>query len=94
MSAETHPGPTELSAQQDAIYLEKVTRARGLTLEERFADTVALTTHSFQQMLEGALWQLDTSDEEKGWKEVRRRLDILSRLQDRPPKTSANSHSS
>jgi hypothetical protein len=34
-------------------------------------------------MLQGAMWQLKTTDPEVGWQEVRRRLERLSKIEDR-----------
>lgn len=66
-------------ALQDAIYRDKVLRARAMTSEERLAEAFDLTDEVFLRMHEGAMSQLGTDDEEAGWREVHRRIDRLSR---------------
>ena len=77
-----HDDPAYLKALQDDIYKERILRARGMTQEQRFADGFELTNSVFERMLEGAMWQLGIEDREKGWIEVRRRLDRLAKVQD------------
>lgn len=77
-----HDDPAALKALQDDIYREKILRARKQTMDERFADGVELTNNAFSRMLEGAMWQLDTTDEEMGTLEVRRRMERLARVSD------------
>jgi len=69
----------DLEALQDAIYREKVQRARAMTPEERLMEAFELTTEVFQRMHDGAMSRLGTDDEEEGWQEVRRGLDRLSK---------------
>lgn len=77
-----HDDPAALKALQDDIYREKILRARGQTMDERFADGFALTNDAFARMLAGAMWQLGTTDEAIGHLEVRRRMDRLGRVHD------------
>ncbi len=92
--ANIHDDPAALKALQDDIYRERVLRARKMTLDERLADVLELTNSVFTRMHEGAMWQLGTSDADLGWREVRRRLDRIARVQDegrfvssKPPNT-------
>ena len=80
--ANIHDDPAALQALQDAIYRETILRSRKLTVEQRLADALELTNGVFARMHEGAMWQLGTTDVEKGWAEVRRRMDRLSRVHD------------
>ena len=77
-----HDDLAALKALQDAIYREKILRARKQTVEERLADGIELTNSAFARMLEGAMWQLGTTDEAVGEQEVRRRMERLSRVSD------------
>jgi hypothetical protein len=70
----------DLEALQEAIYRDKVLRSRGMTPEERLAEAFELTDEVFQRMHDGAMSQLGTGDEEEGWREVHRRLDRLSQM--------------
>lgn len=77
-----HEHPTALRDLQDSIYREKVLRARGMTAEERFDTGFQLTNLAFARMLEGAMWQIGTSDEAIGRKEMVARLQRLRRVHD------------
>jgi hypothetical protein len=77
-----HEDPAALKALQDAIYRDKVLRARAMTGEQRLAEGFELTNGVFRRMLEGAMWQLGIEDIEEGWGEVRRRMERLSRVHD------------
>lgn len=76
---DTHNATAALHQMQDAIYREKVLRARSMTGEERLAAVCDLTNGAFERMHEGAMWQLNTTDPELGWAEVRRRMERLDR---------------
>jgi hypothetical protein len=80
--ANIHDDPAALKALQDAIYRDRVLRARKMTVEQRFAEAIELTNSVFIRMHEGAMWQLDTKDPETGWREVRRRMARLGRVHD------------
>jgi hypothetical protein len=71
--------PAELKALQDAIYRDKILRARRMTEQERLAEVFELSNHMFGMMLGGAMHRLGTSDEAEGWKEVRRWMERLTR---------------
>ena len=72
----------ELKAMQDAIYREKILRARRQSPEERLADVFELSNHQFGMMLGGAMHRLATTDEGLGWEEVRRWMCRLDRARE------------
>lgn len=72
----------DLKALQDAIYRDKVERARGMTESERFADVFELTDDVLGRMLTGAMWQLETESMEEGIAELEGRIDTLRKLRD------------
>jgi soluble cytochrome b562 len=74
------PAAAELKAMQDSIYREKILRARRQTPEERLADVFELTNAVFARMHEGAMWQAEITDHQKGWEIVRQRLDRLRKV--------------
>ncbi|MCW1886286.1 hypothetical protein OKA04_16230 [Luteolibacter flavescens] len=78
--ANPHDTPDALKELQDAIYREKVLRARELTPGERCSDVFELSTFQFHLMHAGAMKRLGTDDHEAGWKEVRRSLDRLAKV--------------
>jgi hypothetical protein len=82
MSANPHDDPAALKALQDAIYREKVLRARKQTVEERLADVFEVSNHQFGMMLAGAMHRLGTTNEEEGWVEVRRWMARLDQTRD------------
>ena len=69
----------DLKKLQDAIYMDKVRRARAMTPEERLEDFFELSDEMMKQMLAGAMWQLATDDVDSRWNEVRERLGRLDR---------------
>lgn len=77
-----HDIPEALEELQDAIYRDKVLRARAMTPDQRLSDVFELTNGVFQRMHEGAMWQLNTTDPQVGWTEVRRRMARLTRAQE------------
>jgi|GEM_PF-710945 len=77
-----HDDPAALKALQDAIYRDKVLRARRMTEQERFAEGVELSNSMILRLHDGAMWQLNLSDPEAGWREVRRRLQRLGQVHD------------
>ena len=81
-SSTTELAAAELKAMQDSIYLEKILRARRQTPEERLADVFELSNHQFGMMLAGAMHKIKTSDQEKGWEEVRRWMRRLDRVRE------------
>jgi hypothetical protein len=80
--ANPHENPEALAELQDAIYRDKVLRARAMTPEQRFDAVFELTNSVFERMHEGAMWQLNTTDPQVGWDEVRRRMDRLNQVHD------------
>jgi hypothetical protein len=77
-----HDNPAALKELQDAIYRDKVLRARGMSNEQRFDEALELTNGVFQRMADGVMWQLGLSEPEEVWSEVRRRVDRLARARD------------
>lgn len=77
-----HEEPAALKALQDAIYRDKVLRARAMTEAERMEEVFAQSNHQFGMMLAGAMDRLGTQDENEGWIEVRRWMDRLDRVRD------------
>ncbi len=67
---------------QASIYRDKVIRARAMTPEQRMEECFVLSGEAMEQSLAGAMWYLKTDDIESGWREVRRRSEILDKLQD------------
>jgi hypothetical protein len=78
--ANIHEDPAALKALQDAIYRDRILRARKMTLDQRLAEALELTNSVFVRMHEGAMWQLGTTDAQEGWREVRRRLARLTQV--------------
>ena len=52
-----HDNPAALKALQDAIYRDKVLRARSMTPDQRLAEVFELTNSVFERMHGGAMWQ-------------------------------------
>jgi hypothetical protein len=84
MSASNNPhdNPAALKELQDAIYRDKVLRARGMSHEQRFAEAWELTNGVFERMADGVRWQLGLTEPAEIWREVRRRMDRLARARD------------
>ena len=80
--ANPHDDPAALKALQDDIYREKILRARTMTPEQRLDTAFELTNSVFAIMHAGAMGQLNTTNAELGWVEVRRRLERLRRVRD------------
>ena len=78
-----HDDPAALKALQDAIYREKILRARKQTVEERLADVFEQSNFQFGMMLAGAMHKIGTSDEVEGWREVGRWMERLDRVHER-----------
>lgn len=77
-----HDNPAALKALQDAIYREKILRARGMSIGERLDEVFELSTRQFGMMHAGAMHRLATTDEAKGWEEVGRWMQRLDRVRD------------
>ena len=67
-------------AMQDAIYRDKVLRARAMTPAERLEEALELSNDIYGWMLDGAKAQCDLHSDEEGWVEVQRRLQTLRRI--------------
>ena len=70
----------ELKSLQDAIYREKVERARRMTVSEKFEAGQALFEIGCLQMLGNIRGQMPEADEQAWRDELRRRLAIGRRL--------------
>ena len=77
-----HDNPAALKELQDAIYRDKVLRARSMTNEERLDEVFELSNRQMGMMLAGAMHRLGTKDEDEGWEEVSRWLARLDRVRD------------
>lgn len=77
-----HDSPAALKELQDAIYRDKVLRAREMSLEERLDEVFELSNRQMGMMLAGAMHRLGTSDQDEGWDEVNRWLARLDRVRD------------
>lgn len=77
-----HDNPAALKELQDAIYRDKVLRAREMTIEERLDEVFELSNRQMGMMLAGAMHRLGTADETAGWEEVSRWLARLDRARD------------
>ncbi len=75
MSDEFNSGA--LKTLQDAIYRDKVLRARAMTPAERLAESLELSNDIYGWMLDGAKAQCGLATDEDGWAEVERRLQRL-----------------
>jgi hypothetical protein len=80
MSHNPHQDPSALKALQDAIYRDKILRARAMTTQERLEEVFELSNHQAGMMHAGAMDRLGTTDQEAGWKEVRRWFERLDRV--------------
>ena len=78
-----HDDPAALKALQDAIYRERILRARRMTPEERLAEAFEQSNFQMGLMLAGAMSRLGTDDEALGWEEVRRWLKRLDAVHER-----------
>lgn len=65
---------------QDAIYADKVRRARDMTPTERLDEALELGNDIYGWMLDGAKAQCSLESDEDGWAEVERRLGTLRKL--------------
>ncbi len=77
-----HDNPAALKELQDAIYRDKVLRAREMSVEERLKEVFELSNRQMGMMLAGAMHRLGTSDQAEGWEEVSRWLARLDRVRD------------
>ena len=82
MSHNPHQNPAALKALQDAIYRDKILRARAMTPEQRLAEVFELSNHQVGMMHAGAMDRIGTTDKEEGWVEVRRWFKRLDQVRD------------
>ena len=80
--ANIHDDPAALKALQDDIYLERILRARAMTVPERLAEVFEISNHQFGMMLAGAMHRLGNRDETAGWREVERWMRRLDRTRE------------
>jgi hypothetical protein len=81
MNADSHPDA--MKALQEAIYRDKVFRARAMTPAERLDEALELNNDIYAWMLDGAKAQCGLHTDGEGWTEVQRRLQTLRRLHER-----------
>lgn len=72
--------PAAVKSLQDAIYRDKVLRARAMTSAERLDEALELSNDIYLWMLDGAKAQCDLPSDEQGWVEVQSRLQRLRRV--------------
>ena len=77
------PSRSELKALQDAIYADKVKRARAMTPDQRLDEALELSNDIYTWMLDGAKSQCNLLSVAEGWIEVQRRLQSLRKLHER-----------
>jgi len=77
-----HDHPDALKALQDAIYRDKILRARKMTTEQRLAEALEVSYEQFGMMLAGAMHRLGTDDEAAGWTEVGRWMERLDAVRE------------
>ena len=82
MSYNPHEDPAALKALQDAIYRDKILRARAMTPEQRLDEVFELSNQQVGMMHAGAMDRLGTTDTEQGWLEVRRWFKRLDQVRD------------
>jgi hypothetical protein len=73
----------DLKLLQQAIYGDKVRRARAMTPTERLDEALELSNDIYSWMLDGAKAQCGLPSDGEGWTEVERRLQTLRRLHER-----------
>lgn len=81
MNVETNPDAVK--SLQNAIYRDKVLRARAMTAAERLDEALELSNDIYTWMLDGAMAQCDLPSDEAGWAEVQNRLQRLRRVHER-----------
>jgi len=74
--------PAALQALQDAIYRERILRARSMTPGERLHDVFELSNYSFSLMLDGAMRRTQSRDPETAWAMVENQLSRLGTVHD------------
>ncbi len=72
--------PDAVKSLQDAIYRDKVLRARAMTSAERLDEALELSNDIYVWMLDGAKAQCGLPTDEEGWAEVHSRLQRLRRV--------------
>lgn len=72
----------DLKVLQDAIFRDKVLRARAMTPEERLDAVFELTNSGLARMMDGAMARLGAEDESAATREVARRIDRLRSARD------------
>lgn len=78
MNIDSSPDATK--SLQDAIYRDKVLRARAMTAAERLDEALELSNDIYTWMLDGAKAQCGLPSDEEGWAEVLNRLQRLRRI--------------
>ncbi len=73
----------DINTLADAIYRDKVLRARERTMDERLRDGLECFDLSCRLMADGVRHQFKLTDEAAVWQKVRERLDIVRRMEER-----------
>lgn len=73
----------DIDRTADAIYRDKVLRARQRTMDERLRDGLECFELSCQLMADGVRQQFQLTDEKLVLRKVRERLDIVRRMEER-----------
>jgi hypothetical protein len=79
----SHPDAAQLKELQDAIYREKVLRARKMTESERLAAALEQIDFAFIAMRDGVRMQFPHADEAEVERVLAARLEKLRRMDDR-----------
>ena len=72
-----------LKALQDAIYRDKVERARRMTPEEKLDAVFSLSGSVIERMKEGVRWQLEIEEEKAVSEALALRIEKLREVRDR-----------
>jgi hypothetical protein len=72
----------DIDRTAEAIYRDKVLRARARTMDEKLIDGLDCFETSCLLMADGVRQQFHLNDEAAIWKKVRERLDIVRRMEE------------
>ncbi len=70
----------DINQLADAIYRDKVLRARKLTMDEKLSDGFEMFDLSCRLMADGVRYQLGLTDEQEVWRAVAKRLSIVRKM--------------
>jgi hypothetical protein len=72
----------DIDRTADAIYRDKVLRARAQTMDDRLRDGFECFALSCRLMADGVRQQFHLTDDAAVWQKVRERLDIVRRIEE------------